>query len=71
MALALELDDRQIEVLDQVDEELATRAGAAGFDEAEVLGRDVRVQGQLKLAEAQSAAVWKDFTNSSMMRVRS
>ena len=56
MALALELDDRQIEVLGQVDEELATRAGPAGLDKAQVLGRDVRVQRQLELAEAASRA---------------
>ena len=45
-------DDRQIEVLGEVDEELATRAGPAGLDEAQVLRRDVRVQRQLELAEA-------------------
>ena len=50
------LGDRQIEVLGQVDEELATRAGPAGLDEAQVLGRDVRVQGQPELAEAASRA---------------
>jgi hypothetical protein len=45
-----------VEVLGQVDEELATRARPAGLDEAQVLGRDVRVQGQLELAEAASRA---------------
>ena len=50
------LGDRQIEVLGQVDEELAARAGPAGLDEAQVLGRDVRVQGQRELAEAASRA---------------
>jgi hypothetical protein len=50
------LGDRKIEVLGQVDEELATRARPAGLDEAQVLGRDVRVQGQLELAEAASRA---------------
>ena len=53
---SIALGDRQIEVLGQVDEELATRAGPAGLDEAQVLGRDVRVQGQLELAEAASRA---------------
>ena len=48
--------DRQIEVLGQVDEELAARAGPAGLDEAQVLGRDARVQRQLELAEAASRA---------------
>src|SRR4051794_8420736 len=43
-------------MLGQVDEELATRRGPAGLDEAQVLGRDVRVQGQLELAEASSRA---------------
>jgi hypothetical protein len=43
-------------VLGQVDEELATRAGPAGLDEAQVLGRDVRVQGHLELAKAASRA---------------
>jgi hypothetical protein len=38
---SIALADRQIEVLGQVDEELATRAGPAGLDEAQVLGRDV------------------------------
>jgi hypothetical protein len=47
---------RLIEVLGQVDEELATGAGSAGLDEAQVLGRDVGVQGQLELAEATSPA---------------
>jgi hypothetical protein len=32
------------------------RAGPAGLDEAQLLGRDVRVQGQLELAEAASRA---------------
>ena len=48
--------DRQIEVLGQVDEELTARAGASGLDEAQVLGRDVRVQRELELAEAASRA---------------
>jgi hypothetical protein len=43
-------------VLGQVDEELATRAGPASLDEAQVLGRNVRVQGQFELAEAASRA---------------
>ena len=43
-------------MLGQVDEELATGAGPAGLDETQVLGRDARVQGQLKLAEAASPA---------------
>ena len=49
---SIALGDRQIEVLGQVDEELAARAGTAGLDEAQVLGRDVGVQGQLELAHA-------------------
>ena len=53
---AVALGDRQVEVLGQVDEELAARAGPAGLDEAQVLGRDVRVEGQLELAEAASRA---------------
>ena len=51
---SIPLADGQVEVLGQVDEKLATRAGPAGLDEAQVLGRDVRVQGQLQLAEAAS-----------------
>jgi hypothetical protein len=46
------LGDRQVEVLGQVDEKLAARCGPAGLDEAQVLGRDVGVQGQLELAQA-------------------
>jgi hypothetical protein len=53
---AVAFGDRKVEVLGQVDEELATRAGPAGLDEAQVFGRDVRVQGQLELAEAASRA---------------
>jgi hypothetical protein len=50
------LGDRQVEVLGQVDEELATRAGPARLDEAQVLGREVRVEGQLELTQAASRA---------------
>jgi hypothetical protein len=39
-----------------VDEELATRAGPARLDEAQVLGREVRVEGQLELTQAASRA---------------
>ena len=45
------LGDRQVEVLGEVHEELATRARAAGLDKAEVLGGEVRVQRQLQLRE--------------------
>ena len=48
---AVALGDRQVEVLGEVDEELATRARAARLDEAEVLGGEVRVQRQLHLRE--------------------
>jgi hypothetical protein len=53
---SIALGHRQMQVLGQVDEELATRAGPAGLDEAQMLGRDVRVQGQRELAEAASRA---------------
>ena len=46
------LGDRQIEVLREVDEQLTARAGAAGLDEAQVLGRDMGVQRELELAQA-------------------
>ena len=49
---AVALGDRQVQMLGEVDEELATRARAAGLDEAEVLGGEVRVQRQVQLAEA-------------------
>ena len=48
---AVALGDRQVEVLGEVDEELATRARAAGLDKAEVLGGEVRAQRQLHLRE--------------------
>ena len=48
---AVALGDRQVEVLCEVDEELAARAGPAGLDEAHVLGGQVGVQRQLHLRE--------------------
>jgi hypothetical protein len=48
---AVALGDRQMEVLGEVDEKLATRARAARLDEAEVLGGAVRLQRQLHLRE--------------------
>ena len=48
---AVALGDRQVEVLGEVDEELAARARAARLDEAQVLGGQVRVQRQLHLRE--------------------
>src|SRR5215203_675440 len=46
---AVALGDRQVEMLGEVDEELAARARAARLDEAQVLGGEVRVQRQLHL----------------------
>ena len=48
---AVAVGDREVEVLGEVDQELATRARAAGLDKAEVLGGEVRVQRQLHLGE--------------------
>jgi hypothetical protein len=48
------LGDRQVELLGQVDQELPARAGAPGLHEAQVLGRDVRVERERELAEAAS-----------------
>src|SRR5215216_5700589 len=48
---AVAVGDRQVEMLGEVDEELAARARAARLDEAQVLGRQVRVQRQLHLRE--------------------
>src|SRR5215207_3028238 len=48
---AVALGDREVEVLGEVDEELAARARAARLDEAEVLRGEVRVQCQLHLRE--------------------
>jgi hypothetical protein len=45
------LGHRQVEALCEVDEELAAGARAAGLDEAEMLGREIRVQRQLELAQ--------------------
>jgi hypothetical protein len=45
------LAHRQVEALGEVDEQLAARARAAGLDEAEVLGREVRLQRELELAQ--------------------
>ena len=41
-------------MLGEVDEELTTGARPTGLHEAQVLGREVRTQGQLQLAEAAS-----------------
>jgi len=50
------LGHRQVEVLGEMDEQLAARARAAVLDEAEVLGREVRVQGEIELAEPAAGA---------------
>jgi hypothetical protein len=43
-----------------VDEQLAARLRAAVLDEAEVLGREVRVERELELAEATPGALEAD-----------
>jgi hypothetical protein len=45
------LGQRQVEALSEVDEQLPARPRAAGLDEAEVLGREVRLQRELELAQ--------------------
>jgi hypothetical protein len=49
---SISLDDRQIEMLSKVDEQLAAWLGAAGLHEAEVLGGDVGVERQFELGQA-------------------
>ena len=49
------LGDRQVEALGEMDQQLAARARAAGLDEAEVLGREARVERELELAEPAAA----------------
>ena len=48
---AVELGDREVEVLGEVDEDLAARARAARLEEAEVLRGQARVQCQPHLHE--------------------
>ena len=48
---SISLGDRQIEMLSEVNEELATWPLAAGLDEAQVLGGEVGIEGQLELGQ--------------------
>ena len=50
------LADRQVELLREMDEELAARTRATGLHEAQVLGRDIRLEGQLELAQPAARA---------------
>jgi hypothetical protein len=48
---AVPLGDRKVEVLREVDEKLAARAGPTGLHEAQVLRGDVGVERELQLSE--------------------
>jgi hypothetical protein len=54
------LAQRHLELLGQVQQHVAARAGAARFQEAEVPLRDLRLAGQRQLAEAPAAAPFAD-----------